>query len=280
LRNLAYFGVPRGPNRFLNLRRESFTQLVGQDGDPCETFEVSGTEQESSPNWERELDRMVKWLQRLPKPVGIMACDDHRGFQLLDACRREGIPVPEEVAVVGINNDRVLCELAYPPLSSVDPGGIRIGYEAAACLDRMMRGGRPPRKPIHLEPSGLVARQSSDVIAVEDREVAAALRFIRENAGSPITVEDVVRAVMISRSFLERKFQQHLGRTPKAEILRVRMAQAEQLLAESDLPLAEIALRCGFNHENNFSATFLRETGYRPGAYRKRCRLGRETAHG
>lgn len=278
-RRFAFFGVPLKTNRILALRRTVFEQLVRNVGSRCDTFELSGNEQQSSANWDRELDRIAEWLRQLSKPVGIMACDDHRGYQLLDACRQAGVRVPDEVAVIGINNDRVLCELAYPPLSSVDPGGVRIGYEAGACLDRMMQGKRPPRKPISLEPSGLVVRQSSDLIAVEDQEVVTALMYIRENAGTPIDVEHVVRAVTISRSVLERRFQQYLGRTPKAEITRVRMAHAKQLLAQSDLPLSEIAHRCGFSHENNFSEAFLRESGLRPGAYRNRWRFGREGSH-
>lgn len=273
LRHFAFCGVPLGANRFLDLRRSTFVQLAQNASHPCEVFEISGNEQQSASDWEQETDRMVEWLRSLPKPVGVMACDDHRGFQVLDACRRGEILVPDCVAVVGINNDPVLCHLAYPPLSSVDPGAVRIGYEAAMTLDRMMQGQPCPRDPVFLEPLHLVVRQSSDVIAIADRDVAAALRFIRDHACSRIGVDDVLRQLPISRSALERKFKQHLGRTPKAEILRVQLAQARMLLAESDLPLSEVALRTGFGNEKYFSDAFLRELGMRPGAFRKQKRL-------
>lgn len=176
---------------------------------------------------------------------------------------------------VGINNDPVLCQLAYPPMSSVDPDGLRIGYAVAACLDRMMRGRRPPRKPIRIEPRGLVVRQSSDVVAVDDRDLAAALRFIRDRACSGIRIRDVLREVPLSRSVLERKFREYLDRSPHDEILRIRIARARELLVESDLSLCEVAVRAGFSNEKDLSDAFHREVGVRPGAFRKeRWRTG------
>ena len=276
LRQFAFCGLPAGSgdNRFLDLRRSTFLGLAQQVGCCCHVFEISGDEQHSAPDWEQEIDRMAQWLRDLPKPIGVMACDDHRGFQLLDACRREEIVVPDEVAVVGVNNDTVLCHLAHPPLSSIDPGAVRIGYEAAACLDEMMQGRATPREPVFLEPWRLVVRQSSDVIAVEDRDVAAALRYIRTHACLGIRVEDLLREFATSRSSLERRFRRHVGRTPKSEILRVQMNQAQLLLADSELPISEIARRTGFGNEKYFSDAFVRELGLRPGAYRSRKQAG------
>jgi len=272
LQNFAFCGVPSGTNinRFLDQRRECFENLVHLAGCTCEIFEISGKESHSSDNWEQETERMANWLCQLPKPVGVMACDDYRGLQLLSACRLSRILVPDEVAVVGVNNDETICQLADPPLSSVDPGAENIGYRAAECLDRMMNGEPALQEPVFLDPVRLVPRRSSDAITIEDEDIVTALKFIRSHACAGITVEDVIHKVAISRSGLERKFKKWLGRTPKAEILRIKAAHVEQLLLESNLSLKEIALRSGFVSEKYLSDTIKRIFGVRPSFIRKR----------
>lgn len=152
-----------------------------------------------------------RWLLELPKPVGILAAYDIRGQRVLDACRGAGLAIPDEVAVLGVDNDELLCELASPPLSSVMPNTLRTGYEAAALLDRMMRG-EAVRPVAHLiPPVGLVARQPTDVLALEDRAVAQAVRFIREHACEGINVGDVLQGVTLSRRVLEQRFRRLLG---------------------------------------------------------------------
>jgi LacI family transcriptional regulator len=210
-----------------------------------------------------------RWLRELPKPVGIMACYDIRGLQVLDACRGAGLAVPGEVAVIGVDNDALLCDLAAPPMSSVIPNTHRTGYEAAALLDRMM-GGKVVKPVAHLiAPLGVAARQSTDVLAVEDRAVAVAVQFIREHACEGINVSDVLGAVPLSRRVLEQRFQRLLGRTPREEILQVRLARVRQLLAETDLPLYLIAERTGFEHVEYLSVVFKRETGRTPSEFRR-----------
>jgi len=213
-----------------------------------------------------------RWLQALPKPIGIMACYDIRGQQVLDACRSAGLAVPAEVAVIGVDNDALLCELASPPLSSVIPNTHRTGYEAAALLDRLMAGKRVPPTPHLIAPLGVAARQSTDVLAVDDRDIARAVQFIREHACEGINVSDLLRAVPLSRRVLEQRFQRLLGRTPREEILQVRLNRVRQLLAETDLPLYLIAERTGFEHVEYLSVVFKRETGRTTSVFREAAR--------
>jgi LacI family transcriptional regulator len=210
-----------------------------------------------------------RWLRELPKPVGIMTCYDIRGLQVLDACRGAGLAVPGEVAVIGVDNDALLCDLASPPMTSVIPNTHRTGYEAAALLDRMM-GGKVVKPVAHLiAPLGVAARQSTDVLAVEDRSVAQAVQFIRDHACEGINVSDVLGAVPLSRRVLEQRFQRLLGRTPREEILQVRLARVRQLLAETDLPLYLVAERTGFEHVEYLSVVLKRETGRTPSEFRR-----------
>jgi LacI family transcriptional regulator len=209
-----------------------------------------------------------RWLEALPKPIGIMACYDIRGQQLLDACRSAGLAVPEEVAVIGVDNDALLCELASPPLSSVIPNTLRTGYEAAALLDRIMSGKRVSPAAHLIAPLGVAARQSTDVLAMEDRIIARAVQFIREHACAGINVSDVLQAVPLSRRVLEQRFQRLLGHTPRQEILHVRLNRVKQLLVETDLPLYLIAERTGFEHVEYLSVVFKRETSRTPSAFR------------
>lgn len=213
-----------------------------------------------------------RWLEALPKPVGILACYDIRGQQVLDACRSAGLAVPGDVAVIGVDNDELLCDLASPPLSSVVPNTRRAGYEAAALLDRLMSGKRVPPTAHLIAPLGVAARQSTDVLAVDDREIARAVQFIREHACEGINVSDVLRAVPLSRRVLEQRFQKLLGRTPREEILEARLARVKRLLVETELPLYLIAERTGFEHVEYLSVVFKRETRRTPSQWREEVR--------
>ncbi|WP_422925415.1 substrate-binding domain-containing protein [Singulisphaera sp. PoT] len=220
--------------------------------------------------WETEIHALAHWIARFPKPLGLMACNDYRGIQLLGACRHAGIAVPEEVAVIGVDNDILACELAYPPLSSVVPDCRRIGYEAAAMLDRIMR-----KEPVHAEhpevpPYGIVTRQSTDITAISDPLLAEAMHFIRRRACAGIQVEDVLEHVSTSRSVLQRRFRAGLGRSIHSAITLVRLQRAKQLLNETDLALPDIAERTGFSSVEYLSTWFRKSTGTSPGVYRKK----------
>src|SRR5439155_11720978 len=149
-------------------------------GHACHTY--ARPEPGGGLTWEQEQDDVARWLAALPHPVGVLACNDVRGLQVLDSCRRIGLPVPERVAVLGVDNDVTLCELSDPPLSSIDQDLERIGYEAAALLDRLMNGEPPPPGPVLVEPLGVVSRRSTDAVAIDDPAVADALRLLRHRA--------------------------------------------------------------------------------------------------
>ncbi len=267
IRHFAFCGLTPGYWPYIEQRGEAFRRCVEEAGHPCSLFSVPSAHWAVA-DWEREETQIADWLRTLPKPIGIFACYDERAYQVLNACRRIGLRVPDEAAVLGVGNDPVLCDMATPPLSSIDLDAQRIGYTAAACLDRMMRGRRQ-QKPIYLPPCGLTARRSTDLLAVADPEVAGVLRFIRDHACEGIRIRDVLAQTAVSSSTLERKFRRFLGRTPKAEMLRVQIARACQLLTESQLSLKEVAYRCGFHSEKYFSDAFYRLCHKRPTAYRQ-----------
>jgi LacI family transcriptional regulator len=216
---------------------------------------------------------LSRWLLGLPKPVGMMACNDIRGQQVLNLCRRLDLVVPEEVAVIGVDNDEVLCELSDPPLSSVAPDTLRIGYDAAVLLERMMAGGDCPANPVFIPPLGIATRRSTEVLALNDRQLAAGLRFIRDHAFDPITINEVARAAGMSRRVFERRFVAQMGRPPKAEVLRLRLERVKQLLVDTDWSLAEIAQRTGFNHGEYLHAVFTQKIGISPGKFRRQAAL-------
>jgi LacI family transcriptional regulator len=214
--------------------------------------------------------QVVNWLKTLPHPVAVFACNDTRGRQILAACSSAGVAVPDEVAVLGVDNDEVVCGLSQPPLSSIQPDAFQLGYEGAAILDGMMAGDPPPEQPILIAPKGMSIRQSSDVLAVEDPEVAVAVRYIRDHACEGETVANMVRTLMIGRTSLDRHFLKTLGRSPKAEMERVRFERARQLLVETPYKLERIATMLGFSTAAQFATAFKRYNGCTPSDYRLR----------
>jgi LacI family transcriptional regulator len=257
-------------------RRDSFVAKVTASGLRCHVF-GDGTESDTmnTVGYEeiglQDGERVARWIKQLPKPVGLMACNDMRGQQVLSACRAGGVAVPDEVAAVGVDNEEVLCELSDPPLSSVIPNTERIGYEAATLLQRAMRGRRISAQHIMIVPVGVATRRSTEVLAIEDRTIAAAARFIREHACEGIDVQDVVRAIPLSRSSLERRYAKILGHSPKHEILRFRLNRAKELLAETDFPLWQIAEKIGLDHTEYLSRVFKKKVGMTPARYRSQA---------
>jgi LacI family transcriptional regulator len=263
--NFAVFDLDT--ERYFEERRDNFRAVLKSRGYACHEHHAD-RQGERPTNWERQQAEIAHWVASLPKPVGIMACTDQLAFWLLDACRRAGVAVPEEAAVVGVENDETLCTLASPQLSSVAFEGERIGYEAAALLERMMAGEPPPTASLLVAPRGLVVRQSSDIMAIDDLQVVAAVRYIREHACHGINVADVVKHAGLSRTLLERRMRRAIGRTPGEEIIRLRFNRVKRLLVETKLSLAAIADRCGFEHPQYMAEAFKRLFGMTPGSYR------------
>jgi LacI family transcriptional regulator len=256
--------------RFYQHRCECFMESLRRRGLDCAVFESDSAA--PSLRWDHHQQSLADWLRGLEKPVGVFACHDQLGFWVLDAARRAGIPVPEEVAVVGAENDKTLCETAWPPLSSVQLRGQAVGYAAAHLLDDWIRGRRAPQPGEEhlLPPADIVVRQSSDLVAVEDARIAAALRHIRQEATAGLSVEDVARHAALSRSALERRMKAAIGRSPGEEINRIRFGVVESLLAQTDLTLEAIAERAGFAHPQYMAEAFRKRTGLTPGQFRAR----------
>jgi LacI family transcriptional regulator len=249
-------------------RGAGFREALAADGFDCPVYESPWGGPRARP-WEREQEAIGRWLRSLPRPAAVLACNDMRGQHVLDSCQRAGLMVPEEVAVLGVDDDELLCELCDPPLSSVVPNPEGVGYEAAALLDRLMAGEQPPDAERLVAPLGVATRQSTDVLAIGDPQVAAAVRYIREHACHGVTVADVLHHVPQARTVLERRFRKFLGRSPQAEIRAVQLKRAKQLLAETELTLEQVAALTGFKHPEYLSVVFKRATGQTPGAFRR-----------
>ena len=249
-------------------RREGFREITEKENLPIPVYE-SPWRGSNVYRWDLEIEQLGKWLNDLPKPIGVMACNDARALHLLNACHQAGLLVPEEVAVIGVDNEEIFCELCNPALSSVAPDAERIGYQAAELLDQLMSGQTPANQRILIDPLHVVTRRSSDTLAIQDRTVATALRFISGQALHGCTVTDVINFVRVSRSFLERRFRQHLKRSPQAEIRRVQVSRIKQLLTETDFTLERISELSGFEHPEYMSVVFKRLVDQTPGQYRK-----------
>ncbi|MGI9244207.1 MAG: substrate-binding domain-containing protein [Verrucomicrobiales bacterium] len=218
---------------------------------------------------ESDVLRVEAWLERLPKPVAIFVSCDHIAPLVLEGCARLGFTVPEQVAVVGVNDDRVVCNVCAPTLSSIDASHFEIGYRAARLLEELMNGGEPPGAPIFIPPSRLVVRGSSGEAVIDDPLIARAARFISRNAGSPIGVDDVVASVPLSRRELQRRFRQVTGRTIHSSLLDARMEIAKRLLVAGEYTVEAVAEMSGFGSRQHFTKTFSSQTGTTPAKYRR-----------
>ena len=295
--NLAYCGDPSFA--WSNLRRDRYRELTLAA--ERKFFEYQSTHRYAPLfDWEQEKTRLGHWLTTLPRPVAIMACYDFQAQQVLDACRQSRIAVPESVAVLGVDNDRLICELAEPSLSSIIQDTHATGYEAARLLDEMMdaqiKASRHLRRsnshrtldssthprekslsklttttdpPLLTKPLGIMVRESTDTLAIDDHEISEALQYIRRHAHANIRVADVLKTLSLSRRSLEHRFKKLVGRTPHEEIQRVRLNSVKRLLSETELSIAAIAERSGYEHGEYMTAVFRRVTGLTPTEYRR-----------
>lgn len=268
-RHFAVYGLDT--ESFFTERRQHFIRKVRQQGFVCESLRQSGVTERPS-QWEQQQKRLAQWIESLPRPTGVLACTDQLGCWLLDACVRMSIRVPEELAVIGVENDETLATMCSPPLSSVCLPGERVGYEAARQLDNMMRGGLGVTQPTLIAPTSIATRQSSDIVAIDDPLLAQAIQWIREHVCEGVRVADVLNAVPISRSSLERGCRAKLGRSPNEEINRARLDRVSQLLCDSDLTLTQIATKTGFNTVQYLAEMFKNSHGMTAGEFRRRHR--------
>lgn len=253
--------------QFFIERVQNFVSAVEAYGGRC--AQLPEAKSDSATDWEKSQARLVAWVKELPKPVGIFAANDQLGVRLLEACRRAGVAVPEEVAVVGAENEETLCTFSTPPLTSVRFDGQTVGYAAAEMLDQLMRGRRLKRRSVLVPPRGIVVRHSSDGLVINDPLIAHAARLIRENALTGFNVDDLCRRLNASRSTLDRRMKATLKRSPKEEILRIRFREVERLLRETDLTIDTIAEQTGFAHSHYLQAAFKEQRGCTPGEWRR-----------
>ncbi len=270
-RELAMVGV--FGQDWSNLRRDGFLPTARAAGCRIHTYEIRLKPPLRPLSFNRiGLDPALRrWLEKLPKPAAVFAANDLCAREIVQICNSTGIRVPEQLAVMGVDNDEFICQMTDPELSSVDIPWQKIGYQAATVLDEIMRTGKPTSGQIFVPPSHVVTRQSTDSVAAGDPAVAAALRFIYHHAHEGINVTHVLQSVLVARRRLERRFFKELGRTPLQEIHRVRLERAKRLLAETDLSIDAIGLRCGIP-QSRLSVVFHKATGLTPTQWRRRYR--------
>lgn len=254
-------------------RMKGFQRHLAKSGFSVNIFEGRGSK--SYHFWQKEIDHMAFWIRSLPTPVGMMVCCDLRGQHVAEACRMADRLVPEQVAILGVDNDLPLCDITNPKLSSIAMNTSPAGYEAAELLEKLMNGQeKPSGQQIIVKPMYVVTRQSSDILCVENPDLARALHFIKQNSHRQISVNDVVAAACISRRSLEEKFNKFLHRSVLSEIRRIRADRFARMLLETNLSIPQIAAELNFPSIENVGRYFERETGMRPSAYRKKYNPG------
>ncbi|MBN1911324.1 MAG: XylR family transcriptional regulator [Pirellulales bacterium] len=273
-RHFGFFGSGRA--RYALLRHESFRRTVEDAG-----FVVHSCHMEYLPrlpekaSWKNVNSEVRRWLKSLPKPAAVLADHDVPGRDLANMCQLLDLRVPNDVAILGVDNDEVECLLASPPLSSVAIPAERIGFEAAKLLERMMAGRKAPKRMLTLPPTRVVTRQSTSMFAVDDPVVSGALLYIRNHLDKPLNVNMLTEELVVSRRALEKKFRELLGRTVLQEIHRARIERAQELLG-GNLQVAEVAHQTGFSSPQLFATVFRRLTGVSPRQYRHENRLGKQ----
>ncbi len=252
-------GVPiRGP---------AFVRELARADQTCHVMDWQRARGNKPDTWPAQRTWLIDQLQALPKPLALFCWDDSEAANAVQACRAAKIQVPEEIAILGVNNDELICEALPVPLSSIDTDMEGRAYQAAAVLDKLMAGRKPPPRTI-MPPKCLVTRKSTDILAVPHVDLARALRFIWENFHRPISVPDIAQVAALSTRGLHKAFLRHLERSPLQEIHRVRLQHAMKLLRETENKIPAIATACGFESAKNIHRTFLQQAGMTPRQYR------------
>lgn len=253
---------------FMETRLAGFREVAASNGIEVSVFESK--KHSNNQMIEAPSESLQHWLRGLPDKTAILATTDALGVVLVSACRYILRSVPEELAILGVSNNELFCNLEYPPLSSIRIPGEYLGFEAARRLNELLQGSDDGTKIRRLQPIDVASRQSTDIYCIEDDAVAAALTFIKEHFGEPINVGTISKASQVSRSSLERRFRKLLGRSILDELTSQRLKAAKKLLFSSDLSLKEISQQTGFTNSRQFSATFKKHVGEQPNSFRQR----------
>ena len=264
--SFAYCGLPGFA--WSKGRGEHFCARVTKAGFTAHLYPVPLIH--SHPAWRTERYRIAEWLRSIPRPIGLMCCNDDRALQVVEACAIVGLDIPDDVAILGVDNDALICELSDSPISSIALNTEIAGFEAAQLLEELMSGRvRMEGQTILVTATHVVTRQSTDILAVKDEDVRTAIHFIRNQVHHSLTVDDVVAATMVSRRVLEKKFRATLRRSIHREIRRVRVQYIQRLLVGTDMSIAEIAVKTGFDGIEHIARYFRKETGMSLRDYRK-----------
>ena len=250
---------------------ESFVSALANAGHTCERYIRKPRTGRS--DWFEQVRDLATWLERLEKPVAILAFHDVQARIVAEACKSVGLRIPQEIAIMGGEQDEISAALSSPPLTSIDLAPEEIGREAARILEGMMMGAKPPGGPVLTPPARVVPRQSTDSWAIEDKIISEALKFIEDNLSKPINVNSVVRATSVSRRNLEQRFKRFLGRTVAGEVRNARTKKAARLLSDTNKSIMSIALECGFYHSESLTRAFQREFHKTPTEFRKQSKL-------
>jgi LacI family transcriptional regulator len=269
LEHFVCYAPPVG--RYSMLRVFAFVKAVEAEGFACSVFPDPAARR---PAWQDEFRLVARWLRAQPRPLAVFAADAHPARQLAEICHWEGIGVPDEVAILAGDTDELMCNLAAPRISSVELANDEIGREACRLLARLMKGAPVPKSPVQIPPLRVVARHSTEVLAIDDADVAQALRYIRDHATEGLRVRDLLAVVPLSRRRLEQRFREVLGRTPAQEIRRFRLQHARNLLIDTDLSVSAVAAASGVSSGSQLATAFRKYLGVRP----TRLREGRRNA--
>jgi LacI family transcriptional regulator len=266
-RSFGYCGyISRPENLWNGERQEAFAARVASRGFPCSVYRPI---HKTTRDWNSVLASLGSWLRSLPKPAGVMGANDKRAHHVLEACRAYQLRVPAEVAVIGVDNDEMLCQLSSPALTSIEQDARGIGYQAAALLDRMMQGQKPRQRAFVVKPVGVVMRKSTNAFAVDDKVVMEALTFVHTRAHEGLKVADVVDELAISRSSLESHFRATIGCTVHQVIRRVQLDGARHMILQTNLAMKQVAANMGFKSIQHMTSLFGKAFGVTPAKYRK-----------
>jgi len=255
---------------YSRIRESAFRERVAEAGHGVSSCHTEYLADLTTPAvWKKSAQKTRRWLRQLPKPAAILCGEDAPARYLADVCRQLDLNIPEDITLLGSGNDELECTLSQPALSSIAVPSQRIGYEAAALLDRLMLGEAQPREPLLLPPLHVVTRHSTDIMAIEDETVQAALQYIRQHAWEAMSVAKLAHDIAVGRRLLERRFRSILGRSVLEEISRVRVARAKELLTDTDLPITAVAAQSGFPSARRLDVVFAKQTGLSPTAYRR-----------